>query len=133
MSFIFLCVVVGISCGLGFMTHAVFMTLFIGCVIYLFHRFRLGMNGEKASSPSLENCVISITVDREVFTPALIHSLKSRMTLDDRMVEVKSRKKKISLKITRPAMDLDEVQKLNAVLEPYYREDPSLELAVLRA
>lgn len=43
MSFLFLAIVVGISCGLGLFAHAFLLTFFVGVLIIILNRFRVGM------------------------------------------------------------------------------------------
>ena len=62
MSFIFLGIVVGISCGLAFFMHALILTFFVGFLMLLLNKMKLGM-----APPTSVNYEVNISFKKKHF------------------------------------------------------------------
>lgn len=126
-SFIFLCVVVGISCGLGMFLHATILTLFTGGLMVVLNVFHFGK-----AKPSTLECDFTINISKDFFQPEIIEQLNILFKEEARLLEVKTKKKRVKLKYTRKLSSLDETKNIQDILEPIYKQDPSMKLAIER-
>lgn len=126
-SFIFLCVVVGISCGLGMFLHATILTLFTGGLMVALDRIKFGK-----ARPSNIECDFTISVSKNVYQPEMIKQMNELFKGEARLLEVKTKKKRIKLKYTRQLTSLDDTKEIQDLLEPIYKKDPTMTLAIER-
>jgi uncharacterized membrane protein YhiD involved in acid resistance len=127
MSYIFLSVVVGISCGLGLFLHGIVMTLFVNGVIILINYHKFGM-----VRPGTFNCEFTISAKKSFFTRDVLEKLNIIFHEEAQMLEIKAKKKKIKIRYRQQFADINDIRLIQEQIEPLYLQDPSLELAIQR-
>jgi len=124
-SFIFLCVVVGISCGLGMFLHATILTFFTGGLMVVLNRISFG----KTETSGIR-CNFTISISKQFFQPEMIEQMNALFKDKTRLLEIKTKKKRIKLKYSRQLSSLNDTKEIRKILEPIYKQDPSMKLAI---
>ncbi|QEN07001.1 DUF4956 domain-containing protein [Oceanispirochaeta crateris] len=127
MSYIFLAIVVGISCGLAFFVHALILTLFVGLLMLFLNRIKLGM-----APPTSFNFDVYITFNKKHFHAESIELLKNFMGSDAMMMEIKTSKQRVKIKYSQTMHNLGEVQEMHDQIEGIFSHDPSLIIRISR-
>ena len=89
MSYIFLGIVVGISCGLGFFFHAFILSCFVGLLMLFLNRIKFGM-----SPPTHINYEIIISFKKKHFHAGSLEMFRDFMGQDAMMMEMKNRQER---------------------------------------
>ena len=127
MSYLFLAIVVGISSGLGLLTHALLLTLFVGTLMLVLNKLRLGMD-----PPSHITYRIFIKVSKTSLTAPIIDLLKEKLGEESTLIEVGTSKKTAQVKFLKPLKNISEVYEVHRLIEEILGDDKSLVIQVLK-
>ncbi|MDC7234658.1 MAG: DUF4956 domain-containing protein [Spirochaetales bacterium] len=127
MSFIFLAIVVGISCGLAFFIHALILTFFVGFLMLFLNKIKLGM-----APPATVNYEVKVSVKKSGFNPDSLTLLKEFLGSDALMMDLRTDHKRVNIRYTHSLHNLLEVQQVHRKLENIFAEDPSLIIKISR-
>ncbi|MBF9017778.1 MULTISPECIES: DUF4956 domain-containing protein [unclassified Oceanispirochaeta] len=127
MSFIFLGIVVGISCGLAFFLHALILTFFVGFMMIFLSKIKFGM-----SLPSSFNYEINISFKKINFYDDTIQKLRESLGGDTMLMEIRTSKDKIKVRYTQSLRNRMEVRKVHSDIEEIFSNDSSLDIRIAR-
>ena len=127
MSFIFLGIVVGISCGLAFFSHALILTIFVSMLMLFLSKIKFGM-----SLPTSFNYEINITFKKKYFYDDTIQNLRKSLGGDTRLMEVKTSNEKIKVRYTQSLGSIMAVRKVHSNIEEIFDNDSSLVVRIVR-
>ncbi|MDC7239679.1 MAG: DUF4956 domain-containing protein, partial [Spirochaetales bacterium] len=125
MSFLFLSIVVGISCGLAFYIHATVLALFLGILMFILNKFSFGM-----SPPSVLHFEVSMSFSKKHFQPDSLDRLKVFVGEASSMLELRSSGKKVKVKFDYHLPNTNEVSEIYERIEEIFRHDPSLDVTI---
>ncbi|OQY35520.1 MAG: hypothetical protein B6241_01050 [Spirochaetaceae bacterium 4572_59] len=127
MSYLFLSIVVGISCGLAFYMHAFILTFFVAFLMLLLSRLKFGM-----SPPSSISCVVTITAKKESYQANTMSGLKSILGKGAKMLEIKTSHKQVKIKYSQILENVMDARGIHKEIESFFSDDPSLEIRITR-
>ncbi len=127
MSYLFLSIVIGISCGLAFYLHALIISLFVGILMLVFSYFKFGM-----APPSTINCVITVTAKKRVFKSDTMSRLNSIIGNGARMMEILTTNGTVKIKYSQILDNVTDVRTLHEDIEEFFDKDPSLKIKITR-
>ncbi len=125
MSFLFLSIVVGISCGLAFYIHATVLSIFLGILMFILNKVRFGM-----SPPSILNFEVAMCFKKKDFDPDSLDKLKEMLGDGTSMLEVRSSEKKVKVKFDYQLPNNNEVTVIYERIEQIFKHDPSLDITI---
>lgn len=127
MSFIFLGIVVGISCGLAFFMHALILTFFVGFLMLFLNKIKLGM-----APPTSVNYSINISLKKSNYDAESLERLKKFLGTDATLMEIRTSDKKVKIRYTHSLRNMTAMQKLHEEIESLFSHDPSLVINISR-
>lgn len=127
MSYLFLSIVVGISCGLAFYVHALILTVFVTMLMLLLSRLKFGM-----SPPSTISCTVTITAKKKSYQADTMTKLNSLLGDGSRMLEIKTTHKQVKIKYSQILENVMDARGIHEEIESFFSEDPSLEIRITR-
>lgn len=127
MSYIFLGIVVGISCGLAFFMHALILTFFVSFLMLFLNKIKLGM-----APPSSFNYEVNISVKKKQFNTDSIARLKDYLGDRAMMMEIRTSHNKVKIRYTHTMRSLMEVQQVHGDIEEMFADDHSLVIRIAR-
>ena len=128
MSYLFLCIVVGISCGLAFYMHALILTIFVGLLMLTFSYLKFGMG-----PPSSISCVVTIMAKKKSFKEDTMTQISSILGNGARMLDIRTTDGRVRIKYSQVLENVMDVRGLHEEIQGFFKEDSSLEIRITRA